>query len=129
MGYSTPFCNSETFHPFIWENGNMYDLRALIVPGSDITLGEFSTLNDRGEMAGVGTLPNGDLHSVVLIPCDAEHEDVEGCDYKLVDAAAASFTRSTPSTASGVANPMTQKEATRARFTHRHHQPIFGPNN
>ena len=111
----------------------MYDLRALIVPGSDITLGEFSTLNDRGEMAGVGTLPNGDLHSVVLIPCYAEHEDVEACDYKLVDAAPASskptVTQSTPSTASGVANPMTQKEAMRARFAHRHHQPSFGPNN
>ena len=133
MGYSTPFCNSETFHPFIWENGNMYDLRALIVPGSDVTLGEFITLNDRGEMAGVGTLPNGDLHSVLLIPCDAEHEDVEGCDYKLVDAAAASskataFTQSSPSTASGVANAMTQKEAMRARFAHWHHQPSFGPN-
>jgi probable HAF family extracellular repeat protein len=125
MGYSTPFCNSETFHPFIWENGNMYDLRALIVPGSDITLGEFSTLNDRGEMAGVGTLPNGDLHSVLLIPCDAEHEDVEGCDYKLVDAAAASnkataFTQSTRATASEVANPITRKEAMRARFAYRH---------
>ena len=62
-----------------------------------------------------------------------KHEDVEGCDYKLVDAAAASskataFTQSSPSTASGVANAMTQKEAMRARFAHWHHQPSFGPN-
>ena len=119
LGYSTPVCNSNTFHPVLWENGIIYDLGALIVPGSDITLGEFSTLNDRGEMAGFGTLPNGDLHAVLLIPCDAEHENVEGCDYKLVDAADVSskptaFTQPTPSTASGVANPITQNEAMRA---------------
>lgn len=133
MGYSTPGCNGNIFHPVLWENGTIYDLGALIVPGSDIALGEFSTLNDRGEMAGLGTLPNGDLHSVLLIPCDAEHENVEGCDYKLVDAPAASsnataFTQSTPSTARGVANPMAQNEAMRARSAHWHHLPSFGPN-
>ena len=73
VGYSTPFCNSETYHPFIWENGAMYDVRALIVPGSDITLEELFEINDRGEMVGFGLTPNGDLHTVVLVPqgdCD-----------------------------------------------------------
>ena len=134
LGYSSPACNSNTLRPVLWENGIIYDLSALIVPGSDITLGELSTLNDRGEMAGVGTLPNGDLHAVLLIPCDAEHENVEGCDYKLVDAAAASskptaFTQSTPSVASGVANPMAQNEAMRALFAHWHQRASFRPNN
>jgi len=120
--YSAPACNSNTLSPVIWENGTIYDLSALIVPSPGVTLSDVASLNDGGEISGLATLPNGDLHAVLLIPCDAEHENVDGCDYKLVDAAAASskptaFTQSTPS------------EAMRARFAHWHHQPSFGPNN
>jgi|SRR5215472_15025196 len=32
-----------------------------------------------GEIAGSGLLPNGDFHAIVLIPCDAEHGESEGC--------------------------------------------------
>jgi probable HAF family extracellular repeat protein len=134
LGYSTPACNSNILSPVIWENGTIYDLSALIVPSPGVTLGDVTSLNDGGEISGLATLPNGDLHAVLLIPCDAEHENVEGCDYKLVDAAAApskptAFTQSTPSTANGVANPLTQNKAMRARFAHWHHRPSFSPNN
>ena len=71
---------------FLWENGNLVDLNTLIPP-SDLYLVQAMNANDRGEIAAMGALPNGDQHAIVLIPCDENHSDVEGCDYNLVDAA------------------------------------------
>jgi hypothetical protein len=38
-----------------------------------VTDGE--TINDRGEIAGSGMLPNGDFHAIVLVPCVDAGED------------------------------------------------------
>ena len=48
----------------------MVDLNDLIVAGADIQVAFAYTINDRGEIAGLGFLPNGDEHAVLLIPCD-----------------------------------------------------------
>jgi hypothetical protein len=37
------------------------------------------SINDGGEIAGPGMLPNGDFHPIVLLPCDYEHGEREGC--------------------------------------------------
>ena len=85
-GSSDDDCADGNSHAFLWENGGpMVDLNDL-VSGADMTLGGATGINDRGEITGVGTLANGDLHAFLMIPCDENHPGVEGCDYSLLDA-------------------------------------------
>jgi probable HAF family extracellular repeat protein len=72
---------------WLWENGGpIVDLETLVLPGSGLTVIAGNLINDRGEIAGRGMLPNGDTHAVLLIPCDENHPNIEGCDHGLVDA-------------------------------------------
>jgi probable HAF family extracellular repeat protein len=75
-------CNTVAFlHAFLWENGGpMVDLNALVDPGSDLTLTQASSINDRGEIAGQATTSSGDNHAFLLIPCDGRCDDGEGCE-------------------------------------------------
>jgi probable HAF family extracellular repeat protein len=83
-------CNGGLAHAWLWEDcGPMIDLNTLIPPGSGIQLTHGVAINDAGEISGDGILPSGDNRAFILIPCDENHPDVEGCDYSLVDAATA----------------------------------------
>ncbi|MEO6834491.1 MAG: hypothetical protein ABI231_01100 [Candidatus Tumulicola sp.] len=53
---------------YLWENGVMVDLNALIPPSSPLHVFFPIDINDRGEIAGLGTLPNGDVHAFLLVP-------------------------------------------------------------
>jgi uncharacterized membrane protein len=83
-------CDGPVYHSFLWEQGSIVDLQTLILPGSGITLsgcggceaGAYN-INDRGEIAGQGVLANGDSRVVLLVPCDENHDGIEGCDYSL----------------------------------------------
>jgi probable HAF family extracellular repeat protein len=84
-------------HAFLWEDsGPMVDLNTVIPSGSSLDLTFAVAINDRGEIAGFG-VPAGcapqDVglcgHAYVLIPCDDDHANVEGCDYSMVDASVA----------------------------------------
>lgn len=89
VGVISP-CGGEFTHATLWENGGpIVDLDSLVLNLSGLTVREADFINDRGEIAGRAVLPNGDVHAVLLIPCDEDHAGVEGCDYDLVDAAAA----------------------------------------
>ncbi len=85
IGNSSPDCGSDGA-AVLWENGEPpVNLNTLITPASLLNITFPVSLNDRGEIAADGVLPNGDVHAVVLIPCDDDHEDVVGCDYQLVE--------------------------------------------
>ena len=89
VGNSSPDC-SQDGAAVLWENGGApVNLNTLVPPGSEFNVVFTVNINDRGEIAGDGVLPNGDVHAVLLIPCDENHADVEGCDFDTVDAATA----------------------------------------
>jgi probable HAF family extracellular repeat protein len=82
---------------FLSDNGEpMVDVNTLVVPASEIEVISEFDINDLGEIAGQGLLPNGDVHAVLLIPCDENHAGVEGCDYSLVDAGTAAEVQPRP---------------------------------
>ena len=50
----------------------MVNLNTLVLPGSGLTLIAAAYINDQGEIAGAGVLPNGDLRAVLLIPASPD---------------------------------------------------------
>jgi probable HAF family extracellular repeat protein len=92
VGDSMP-CDFSAVTAFLWEKGSLVDLNTLVPQDSPLYVFTASFISDRGEIAAFGSLANGDQHAVLLIPCDENHPDVEGCDYSLVDPATAAEVR------------------------------------
>ena len=70
-------CDGATARPFLWQEGRMYDLNEVISTDSDFRFTQAFAINDRGEIAGIGTGPECDFdedcgHAVVLIPCGSD---------------------------------------------------------
>ncbi len=124
-------CNNaahpSVFHSFLWENGSIVDLQTLVLPGSGITLSSCDAceigaynINDSGEIAGQGVLSDGNSRVILLIPCDENHPNIEGCDYSLVNAAEAQSSAAPIPTANGSSTrlnltPSEMTDRTRAR--------------
>ena len=91
-------CNEWTT-AFLWENGGaIVDLNALVPSGSGVHLFAGFWTNDGGEIVAGGSAPVCDMsatceHAYLLIPCDENHPDIEGCDYNPVEAATAAQVR------------------------------------
>ena len=112
---------------FLWENGSMFDLNTLISPSSKLNSYFPSIINDRGEIPGQAQLSNGDVHALLLIPCDESHSDLEGCDYSPVEANTA-----VPQTKPGVHNTSSRTlPQSFLRWMNRYHFPdgAIGPRN
>ncbi len=58
-------------HAFLWENGGpMVSLQRLVIPGSELQVTDADFINDRGEIACIGTVADGNSHACLLIPTD-----------------------------------------------------------
>jgi probable HAF family extracellular repeat protein len=133
----TAICGASISGPaFLSEHGEpMVDVNTLIVPASDLNVVDAFDINDCGEIAAHGNLSNGDSHAVLLIPCDENHANVEGCDYEPVEAVTEASVRAAQivqaqATASD-AKLSPAEEMTRLRALMASHNRRFGtrPNN
>jgi probable HAF family extracellular repeat protein len=97
VGYSFN-CDLSAFDAFLWENGSIVDLNTLIPSSSGFYLWTAEFTADNGEIAALGFLRNGDSHVVLLIPCDENHPNFEGCDYSPVEVSAVAASRTTEAT-------------------------------
>lgn len=92
VGDSTPNdCQAfDVSRGFLWENGSIADLNALILEPSQLYIRYAYAINARGEIAVNGVDHNGLEQAALLIPCDENHPGVEGCDYSMTGAGGAS---------------------------------------
>lgn len=72
VGESTTVCGTDderNLTGFLWQAGHMADLNTLIShPASGLHIAEADAINNQGDIAGIGVLPNGDEHVVLLVP-------------------------------------------------------------
>jgi probable HAF family extracellular repeat protein len=71
----TGICGVGGGPPALWDNGTLYDLTTLILPGSGVTVVNENFINDSGEIAATGILPNGDQHALLLIPVGKDDDN------------------------------------------------------
>lgn len=71
-------------HATLWENGSAIDLNTAIPPNSNLQLVYALSINDGGEIAGIGVPPGVDPadveslgHAFFLIPIDKDQDDAE----------------------------------------------------
>jgi hypothetical protein len=78
-------CDGNSAEAVLWENGRIINLNVFVPPGSGIDLEDVETITDRGELFGEAFLDNGESRAFLLIPCDDNHRNVEGCDYSMME--------------------------------------------
>jgi probable HAF family extracellular repeat protein len=130
VGFTTD-CHHHVRHTFLWENGSIVDLQSLVSPASQITINDNLSINDRGEITAAGSLPNGDTHSLLLVPCDEGHPGIEDCDYSLVHAstAAQAYAQVSATASENNDRPIERLEPLNGRLTlHRGLAGVRSPN-
>ena len=67
-------CQGNNLNAMLWGTGSAFDLNSL-VGSTPLHLVEAFYISPRGQIACIGTLPNGDSHVVLLIPARAMARD------------------------------------------------------
>jgi probable HAF family extracellular repeat protein len=117
------WCDNTVTAGFLWEKGGpMVDLNSLIPSNSGMQLLGAQNINERGEIAGLGLLPNGDAHAFLLIPCDENHSDSECED----EGKGTAVTRGESSQKPNVVLPENVRKMLRQRLGSRYHIPGLG---
>jgi len=119
-------CSGNNAHAILWENGSMADLNALIPVGSDVQLTVGLGINEQGQIAAQGLLPNGDIHAFLLTPCDEKHPG-QCEDYSLIEVAtpqsSAPATGYPATVKQGSESPVSPVERLRNMMRQRYHLP------
>lgn len=89
-------CDGTFEHAFLWEDGHLIDLNKFVPFSSGVQLTAAPAINERGEIAVQGVLPNGDVHAFVLVPCEGDHVGDEGCEDGGESRATATHSNATP---------------------------------
>jgi uncharacterized membrane protein len=123
-GYFCPAGNFGNIRAVLWEkSGSVIDLNARLSANPHaLYLFAATNINDRGEVVGVGILPNGDTHAFLLIPCDENHDDSECEDEGESTAIAEGETNQRPN----VVLPENVRRMLRQRLGSRYHIRGFG---
>jgi probable HAF family extracellular repeat protein len=96
VGNSSPDCIVDG-NAVLWEQGSApVNINTLVTPASEVTAVYALEINDRGEIAAHGFTSAGDLRGILLLPCDENHPNLEGCDYDLVEVVTESLSSSAP---------------------------------
>lgn len=53
---------------FLYQNGTMYDLNALLTSNPGFVVGDALSINDGGQIVGLANMPDGSIHGVLLTP-------------------------------------------------------------
>ncbi len=75
----TSFTSDGSSRVYLWEQGTLYDLNALVQPDAPLYLLASGDINDRGEITGLGCLVvsgacGAELHTFVAIVAPGQHE-------------------------------------------------------
>jgi probable HAF family extracellular repeat protein len=116
-------CDGSTLHAFLWKNGSIVDLNKLIPRNSQLQLVDPLSINDRGEIVGIGlprgcTLAIGDAacgHAFVLIPCDTDHADADSAACKDDDQGTTATKQNNPASVAQTSTNVSQGRLTPAR--------------
>lgn len=75
VGTSLKCADFVELHGFLWQpGGTIIDLNSFVPPELNMQITDGETINDAGEIAGSGLLPDGSFHAILLVPCQDSHD-------------------------------------------------------